>query len=899
MNPFLATLWLGLVAPQEIPLVSIPGGSFEMGNPAALTSAGRDHFDEGPVHTVTLSPFSISRREVSAELFRQFRPDFVLSADLEPAAAGVSWEDASSFCRWLSERTGESYRLPTEAEWEYVARSAAELGVEGMDSGAREWVRDWYGPYAAGDQVDPVGPERGWTRVVRGGLLDDGGRLEDRTSWSAPTSRSSMAPTFGRRGASSGGTTTAGLIGTWFGSENFERPQEQDRLLRLDSNWINDVARGRSWSAHWRGFIEAQVSGPVTFELQVASGARMRVGDELVLDAMEAGGTVSATVEMAKGERYPVELAYSRRGRDAFLKLLWSYAGIESEVVPPEALSHTPDDLRMAVEEGAVRKLEPGEHTIGFRVVRAPVPSTKPSPEHVPYVRRGVRSNPGRTTIGPGADKPYFRKRYLLPTPLDNSSGAEIDAVGLSGALRGHNHSPALEVCPNGDVLLCVYTSYSEYEPGVSFIASRLRFGADQWDMPEVLLDLVGVNDHASMLWTDHERSRLYLFWGAPRLVGGYPFQWTYSDDSGASWAPIRFPDFTTRIGPHSRQPINTAVQTSGGDFYLSSDGNGGTSVLWHSPDGMRTWRDTGGRSAGRHTSFALLGDGKSLVGLGGKNTDIDGWMPKAVSGDGGASWSVQKTPFPAQGTNQRPSLLRLASGRLLFAADYQHFRGQKPEGVEEGGSYVAYSDDDGETWSFKRLDAAQQHEDPARHNGDATLGYSAMRQAPNGIVHLIATMNRPCLHFAFNEAWLETGSEGRSDEELRASTASSIASVATYRETLADGTRVEYTGGVADDGRFLLHGKERWTTRDGELLREAEYVLGRPVGTEIYNDDKGLVWSWEHTDEGSYWTRRLPNGGSVCSRWVDFHADGLATTFDREGEVVGTVEFERGRRLR
>ena len=97
MNPFLATLWLGLVAPQEIPLVSIPGGSFEMGNPAALTSAGRDHFDEGPVHTVTLSPFSISRREVSAELFRRIPSkrvlgtmlDYLRHHQLSAAAAGA------------------------------------------------------------------------------------------------------------------------------------------------------------------------------------------------------------------------------------------------------------------------------------------------------------------------------------------------------------------------------------------------------------------------------------------------------------------------------------------------------------------------------------------------------------------------------------------------------------------------------------------------------------------------------------------------------------------------------------------------------------------------------------------------------------------------------------------
>lgn len=878
-------------------MVQIPAGSFEMGRADALTTAGRDHSDEGPVHEVTLSAFSISKNEISAELFRAFREDFALSEALLPAAAGVSWEDASAFCVWLSERTGETYRLPTEAEWEYVARSAEALGVEGMGSGAREWVHDWYGPYDAEPKTDPVGPESGLTKVVRGGLLDDAGRLENRSEWSAPTSRSSMAPSFGRRGSHTHLETTAGLIGTWFASEDFQRPQQRDRLLRLDTNWINDVSRGRAWSARWSGSLEAPATGPVRFDLQVATGATLRIGEDIIIDTTGGSGVGSATIDMVEGELYPMEIRYTRSSRDAFIKLLWSHGDVASAVVPPEALTHTAEDVARATEEGATAKLEPGEHTIGFRVVKGELPSTSPTPEALPYLRRGVRSNRATVRLGPPADEPYFRKRYLLPTPLDNSSNAEIDAVGLPGKMRGHNHSPALEVCPNGDVLLCVYTSYSEYEPGVSFIGSRLRFGADQWDFPEVMLDLAGVNDHASMLWTDHDRGRVYLFWGAPRLIGGFPFQWTYSDDSGATWAPIQFPDFTTEIGPHSRQPINTAVLSPSGDFFLPSDGNGGTSVLWHSADGMRTWQDSGGRSAGRHTTYTLLGDGETILGLGGKNTDIDGWMPAARSTDGGATWEVEKAPFPAQGTNQRPSVLRLASGRLLFAADYQHFRGQKPEGVLEGGSYVAFSEDDGQTWRFKRLAVAQQHENPERHNGDATLGYSAMRQAPNGVVHLIATMNRPCLHFAFNEAWLLADDREATDAELRAQTATSIDGVRDYVETLADGTRVEYSGGVADDGRFLLHGKERWTSAGGEVLREASWELGCPTGTENLIGPGGeLAWTFRHGPDRSTWTRRLPDGGTITSSWVDFHAHGEAVLRNEAGEVVRASEFERGR---
>ena len=53
--------------------------------------------------------------------------------------------------------------------------------------------------------------------------------------------------------------------------------------------------------------------------------------------------------------------------------------------------------------------------------------------------------------------------------------GPAIDALDLHPSLRPHNHSPGLAVLPNGDVLMAMFTSYHEYEPGVSLIASRLR----------------------------------------------------------------------------------------------------------------------------------------------------------------------------------------------------------------------------------------------------------------------------------------------------------------------------------------------------------------------------------------------------------------------------------------
>lgn len=123
------------------------------------------------------------------------------------------------------------------------------------------------------------------------------------------------------------------------------------------------------------------------------------------------------------------------------------------------------------------------------------------------------------------------------------------------------------------------------------------------------------------------------------------------------------------------------------------------------------------GRIAGRHTTYATLKDGRILA-MGGKNTDIDGYMPKAISSDGGKNWTVTKTPFAAMGSNQRPCLIRLHSGRLFFCSDFQHRNGSHPEAIKQLGSYVALSDDEGTSWHIKKMVDTLPHEkDGKQHN--------------------------------------------------------------------------------------------------------------------------------------------------------------------------------------
>ena len=909
-------------------MIRIPSGTFEMGR-----EFKRDFWDEFPVHTVSISrSFYMAQTEVTVDQFRQFNPEFEPDARFDPYVSGVSWSDATAFCQWLSQKEGKTYRLPTEAEWEYACRAGSltlfwsgdkppkagqtnPWGLKSMHSGVREWCYDWYGEYVAQTQIDPVGPEKGMARIVRGGCLDDDGRYEDRKVFNASSSRGAMAPAFGlenkignphidvdsTKPKASDPDDKPGLVGTWFGESNLTRAKEMVRILHLDDHWINDINGGSQWSARLQGFIESPYTGHVTFEMQVASGGMLRIAGQDVINQWDRPGTATGSVEMVQGQKYPVVLSYQHSGGEAFLKLRWRWPGQAGQVISEAFLSHSQEDLQVAESETGNNDVPPGRHWIGFRVVQGEMPDTPPLPVQASYVTQGIRTNKAIVIQGPDGDQPYFRKRYLLPTPLDNSTNEEIDALGMHPSFRHHNHSPALEVCPNGDVLMIIYTSYGEYEPGVSLIASRLRFGADQWDMPSRLFDFGAANDHAPLLWTDGDV--MYFFWGCPRLDGGYPFQWTSSPDSGATWSEVQFPLFTNQIGSHSRQPINTAFRDQQGTMYVASDGEGGTSVLWASPDQGKTWYDTEGRSAGRHTTYALLSDGRTILGMGGKNTDIEGYMPKVISADGGKTWQVSKTPFPAQGSNQRPSLLRLQSGRLFFTGDFQHIRGQKPDTVEEDGSYVALSSDEGQTWTVKKLPGAQVHENPQYHNGHATLGYSVARQAPNGMIHLLATMNRPCLHFELNEAWILSSrqtSDTLSDTDLMASSAQNIRDVREYRETYPDGTpKTVYHGGTTNDGRFLLHGKEQWFYPDGKKQREASYQLGEKVGTESYwSQDGCMIWTWDYHDNGlSTWTQFWPNGQKRAqSTWCDLKCEGTARLWDSEGRIGSDQTFVNGK---
>ena len=200
-------------------MILVEGGTFLMGSASSIDNAAY------PIHSVTLSNFSIKKTEVTQSEWKNviewknanggtklnYNPS--LSKGDQLPVDRVNWDEVKLWLSYLNEKENTTrYRLPTEAEWEFAARGGKkskgyvysgsndinevswnfdnasrrthpvatkmpnELGIYDMSGNCWEWCEDWYSTYEIFDQTDPTGPNQGAEKILRsGGALHDTG----------------------------------------------------------------------------------------------------------------------------------------------------------------------------------------------------------------------------------------------------------------------------------------------------------------------------------------------------------------------------------------------------------------------------------------------------------------------------------------------------------------------------------------------------------------------------------------------------------------------------------------------------------------------------------------------------------------------------------------------------
>lgn len=195
---------------ESFQMINVEGGSFFIGAQKDNSSSLNYDIDayqiESPVHKVTLDDYCIGMFEVT-------QAQWVAAMGNNPSihqgdnlpVENVSWEQVQDFINLLNEKSGLTYRLPTESEWEFAAKGGNksegfkysgysvlgacglyysnsessthevgtkypnELGIYDMSGNVREWCNDWFDYYTSSDANNPNGPDYGNMKVNRGG----------------------------------------------------------------------------------------------------------------------------------------------------------------------------------------------------------------------------------------------------------------------------------------------------------------------------------------------------------------------------------------------------------------------------------------------------------------------------------------------------------------------------------------------------------------------------------------------------------------------------------------------------------------------------------------------------------------------------------------------------------
>ena len=521
-----------------IRLVPIEAGTFTMGQDGPLLEDymgqkrlgemykdfDRIDFDEKPAHKVTITqPFLMGVSEVTVGQYREFDPSFKTGDEkLKPtdddAASGISWHKAVEFCEWLSKKEGKTYRLPTEAEWEYACRAGTTTLFHTGDT-LPEGHQKWFGDQNFRAAYFPAGPmprEYDWRKAGQKAM--DGLKYGE-------------------------------LIGGSWTLEN-ARPDAAGSLrvaLKTPNTWgLHDMQGNLAeWCSDWYGPYE---SGSQTDPLGREDG------DFRVFRGGHHTQLIRFLRSANRGSRVPYD-AHDRMG--------------------------------FRVVQGSLPKgtlLPKAQPPLNAQTVKQTVPRIEP--QH--------------------ADVPFFEGPKLLVHVADDASGPVYSS---------ENHSMTITECPNGDLLAAWVSTPAETDLTCSHAASRLRYGAKEWEPATPFYDAADVLDGAPQLWWDGDKT-LYHLDDVYYTSGCQSLR--HSTDNGATWSK---PEFFRAAGDYANQLMRTRAGVLAIPYDLFE--------IMVSEDGGKSWQQHGRRIrasddvrpgnsgtfiAGYHPSMVELADGRWMA---------------------------------------------------------------------------------------------------------------------------------------------------------------------------------------------------------------------------------------------------------------------------------------------
>ena len=422
---------------------------------------------------------------------------------------------------------------------------------------------------------------------------------------------------------------------------------------------------------------------------------------------------------------------------------------------------------------------------LGFRIVVGKLPPTVQDQENL---KRELLSAPFLNV----ESKPFQWKAHNGTTPHFHAGGKFIDIFKDSSASLPYwnrHHAPSLTYCDNGDLLATAFTAPFDNSDQMAILITRLRAGKKKWDPPARFFVAPDHNVTGATLFNAGDGVIHHYNGLGNNRCENFSLIKRVSRDNGATWSAPKIvhryqTGAATPENPFGKPRLWPHMDLKSWDIdgrrvlIMSTDvgaGNELGSAIFASRDDGDSWREltrTGWQSenfpldgkqagwiAGIHAPVQKLSD-DSLLAFG-RSSNIDDSSPMSRSVDFGKSWTYSASPFPPILSAQRPVLVRLTEGPLLFVSftdTVTNLQEKKLNGMDfidsagnlnnGSGMFAAVSFDDGKTWPTRKL-IPFWHKHPWK---SLYSGYLSCVQTPDGMIHLVNST----YYFQFNLAWLE-----------------------------------------------------------------------------------------------------------------------------------------------